>query len=189
MIIIVCAILTILLLVYIYNDILIYRSYRKKIFYDIASSIAEKKNKKLLVVGDPDNGTPWLPFTNKITGYAYGFGDICTDLTGCPNAPEGCIKLKGDLYETTKDLESNKYVVFISATLEYIPYQILNKTIENLIRISGGDIVNVQANNNNSWYLDHHGIISKHNTIHKSPPLYNCFEYSNKNGGHQIIKV
>lgn len=66
----------------------------------------------LLVVGDPDTG-----FVTRFFGRAYGCGDVCTDLTGCPRCTNG---IRGRLEDVLPKLPTHSHVVFVSCTLEYV---------------------------------------------------------------------
>jgi len=110
----------------------LYRRYRRYNIYKKAVERSHVTNKKLLVIGDPDNG-----FMNKYFGQDYGCGDICLDLTGCPNYKNG---IKGDIYEVLKDMETNSYVIFISCVLEYVESDKLDNIYKHLLRVSGNDL-------------------------------------------------
>ena len=84
-----------------------------------------------MVIGDPDNGA-----VNKIVGSDYGCGDVCIDLTGCPNCP---VRIKEDVKEVLSGMDSGEYVIFCSCTLEYVDGDITT-LIRDLIRVSGSDL-------------------------------------------------
>jgi hypothetical protein len=110
---------------------------RRKIF-KLAEERSKKTGKKLVVVGDPYNGVG-----SKFTGPDYTCGDICVDITGCPECPNG---VKSDLESYLKSIDLNEYIVFISCTIEYIPD--INIILEYLDKIPQENlfVVNVQ------WY-------------------------------------
>ena len=92
--------------------IMLIRKIKRRILFKQAKQRAKLTGKKLLVIGDPYNG-----LASKTTGCDYGCGDICLDLTGCPNCPK---TLKGKLEEHISKINLNEHVVFISCVLEYV---------------------------------------------------------------------
>ncbi len=95
-------------------------------------------NRRLVVIGDPDAG-----FHTRLAR-AYGCGDICVDLNGCPKCPMTVVAdiTKGPIPELAPD----SAVVFVSCVLEYVPD--LDAALAEIARIAGGAdnvfIVNVQ---------------------------------------------
>jgi hypothetical protein len=126
-------ILFILFVVVIYELALSYTRYiRRKRIYALAKTKSQLVKKPLLVIGDPNNGS-----TNYLIGSSYGCGDVCLDLTGCPECPNG-VKQKIEAY--LPELENNSYVIFISCVLEYVDTQNLDFIHRELMRVSGGDL-------------------------------------------------
>lgn len=80
--------------------------------YKLAEARAAETGKPLLVVGDPYNG-----IGSGFHGAAYGCGDVCIDLTGCPRCPHA---RKDELPHGLEDLADDSHVVFISYVLEYV---------------------------------------------------------------------
>jgi len=106
-------IILILIILIIYEVfVCILRKIKRRVMYKRALERAKKTNKKLLVIGDPYNG-----LASKTTGCDYGCGDLCMDLTGCPDCPKS---IKGRLEDNIKDININEYVVYISCVLEYV---------------------------------------------------------------------
>lgn len=70
-----------------------------------------KTQRQLVVIGDPRAGlhTRVLP--------AYGCGDVCVDMNGCPTCPTS---LEVDITAGIKDLQDDSSVVFVSCVLEYV---------------------------------------------------------------------
>jgi len=89
----------------------ILRKIKRRNMFKLAKQRAKQTGKKLLVIGDPYNG-----IASKTTGCDYGCGDICLDLTGCPNCPT---TLKGKLEDHISTINLDEHVVFISCVLEY----------------------------------------------------------------------
>lgn len=81
---------------------------RKK--YAIASARARQLGKPLVVIGDPDSGS----HTRFMR--AYGCGDLCLDLNGCPKCPNQWA------VDITKQIpvQTGSAVVFVSCVLEYV---------------------------------------------------------------------
>lgn len=77
-----------------------------------AEAQARALGRPLVVVGDPFSGahTRLMP--------AYGCGDVCLDLTGCPACPVGH---RTDLARDHAPVGDDTAVVFCSCTLEYVP--------------------------------------------------------------------
>ena len=95
-------------------------------------------NRRLVVIGDPDAG-----FHTRLAR-AYGCGDICVDLNGCPKCPMTVIAdiTKGPIPELAPD----SAVVFVSCVLEYVGD--LDAALREIARIAGSPdnvfVVNVQ---------------------------------------------
>lgn len=104
--------LIIIILIAYETAICILRKIKRRKLYKRAQERAKKTGKKLLVIGDPYNG-----IASKTTGCDYGCGDLCLDLTGCPNCPKS---IKGRLEDNIKKLKLKNYVVYISCVLEYV---------------------------------------------------------------------
>ena len=94
--------------------------------------------RRLVVIGDPDAGM------HTRLARAYGCGDVCVDLNGCPKCPMTIVAdiTKGPVPELTADSS----VVFVSCVLEYVPD--LEAALAEIARIAGSAenvfIVNVQ---------------------------------------------
>jgi len=81
--------------------------------YGAALARARAEGRKLVVVGDPHAGlhTRIVP--------AYGCGDVCVDLTGCPGC--GGAGVAVDLTrERVPGVADGSAVVFVSCVLEYV---------------------------------------------------------------------
>jgi hypothetical protein len=86
-------------------------NHRSQLF-EVARARARELHRPLVVVGDPNNGL------NSGLGPAYGCGDICLDLTGCP------LCATGHVVDITRGPNShvadNSAVVFVSCVIEYV---------------------------------------------------------------------
>lgn len=87
------------------------RFQRRKRLYDAALKRAVKTERQLVVVGDPNAGlhTRIIP--------AYGCGDICVDLEGCPACPTA---VEADITKPIDGIEDDSVVVFCCCVLEYV---------------------------------------------------------------------
>ena len=95
--------------------------------YAEAQEQARALGRPLLVVGDPDAGL------HTRMGRAYGCGDVCTDLHGCPACARS---ITADLTQgPVPGLENDSCVVFASCVLEYIPD--IEAAWHELLRIAG----------------------------------------------------
>lgn len=190
---ILCYILLTFILVYfiifIIGYIITYKiQQRKRYIYNLAKKRANETDKLLMVIGDPLNGSFFHRyFTHKILGPPYDYGDICIDLSGCPeNSGDS---MKASLEDIIHKFHTNSYVIFISQTLEYIKPDMLNYVIKELIRVSNKDLFIVNMNFDHDSYTDRHGKFTRYTYFTKTPPEYDVIEYyylDNKNKKHII---
>lgn len=98
---------------------------RSRLFAEAAARATELK-RTLVVVGDPDAGL------HTAIIRAYGCGDVCVDLAGCPACPTA---IAADI---TRPLPfgNDSVVVFISCVFEYVPN--LEAAYRELLRVAGG---------------------------------------------------
>ena len=108
----------------------IIRSFKRKRNFRLALANKHKTGKRLLVIGDPNNGG-W----SSVIGKEYGCGDICTDLVGCKKCPN---QIQGNLLDVLKSFPNNSVVVYESCVLEYVPE--LREVQQEIKRISNNDI-------------------------------------------------
>ncbi len=80
--------------------------------FKLAVERAAALDRRLVVIGDPDAGM----HTRLLR--AYGCGDVCVDLNGCPKCPVTVVAdiTKGPI----PDIADNSAVVFVSCVLEYV---------------------------------------------------------------------
>jgi hypothetical protein len=106
--------------------------------FKAAQNRANKTKKKLLVIGDPNNG-----FASIASGADYGCGDLCIDLTGCPKCPNS---LKTKLEDVISKINLNEYVIYISCVLEQVDD--LPKILSYLNKVNPKDLYVVTV----GWY-------------------------------------
>ena len=123
----------ILILVFLINEIieLFRRNILSRKYYKKSRKLADLKNKKLIVIGDPCIGNV-VKSLQKIFPNAE-HGDITIDLFGC----DKCLKMDINDIKSWEKFETNKYVVFETATLSFA--KDMGKIIKEIKRISGGD--------------------------------------------------
>lgn len=105
--------------------------------YRAANERAVTLQRRLVVVGDPDAG-----FHTRMWR-AYGCGDVCVDLNGCPQCP---VTVVADVTKRVGELEDDSAVVFVSCVLEYVGD--VQAAMSEILRIAGSRenvfLVNVQ---------------------------------------------
>jgi len=157
---------------------------RKRDIYNLAKKRANETDKLLMVIGDPLNGSFFHRyFTHKILGPPYDYGDVCIDLSGCPENKGYSIKIP--LEDIIHKFHTNSYVIYISQTLEYIDQRILNYVLKELIRVSNKDLFIVNMNFNNDSYNDRTGTFIRKTCFTKTPPEYNVIEYHDLNNKYK----
>lgn len=78
-----------------------------------ASRRAAETGRRLVVVGNPDGGA----HTRLVR--AYGCGDVCLDLDGCPSCPSAeAVDLSSG---APSSVAADSAVVYVSCVLEYVP--------------------------------------------------------------------
>lgn len=95
--------------------------------FETAVERASALDRRLIVIGDPDAGL----HTRLMR--AYGCGDVCVDLNGCPKCPMTIIAdiTKGPI----PDVADDSAVVFVSCVLEYVTD--LDAALREIARIAG----------------------------------------------------
>lgn len=94
--------------------------------YKLASDRARATGRQLVVIGDPNAGI------HTAMLQAYGCGDVCVDLAGCPACPAA---VTADITRPVTRIADNSAVVFVSCVLEYIPD--VNAAVAEIRRMSG----------------------------------------------------
>lgn len=151
---------------------------RKTKIYNLAVNKANKTNKLLMVIGDPNNGSFFHRyFTHIIFGIPYGYGDLCIDLNINNKYKGNTINAK--LEDVINTFHTNSYVIYISQTLEYIDSNKLNYVLKELIRVSNNDLYIVNMIFDNDSYYDYHDKFIRKTYFTKTPPEYNVIEYYN----------
>lgn len=101
---------------------------RRRAVYQLAAARAAELGRPLVVVGDPDGGM----HTRMVR--AYGCGDVCVDLAGCPACP---VAIAADI---TKPLPfaDDSVVVYVSCVLEYV--EDVDAALRELRRVAGENL-------------------------------------------------
>jgi hypothetical protein len=147
------------------------RNSNRSTLYKLAQKRSQKTKRKLIVIGDPNNGK-----YSRLMGAAYGCGDICIDLSGCPKCKNGKI---GDATEELRKIPSNSAVIFISCVLEYVDN--IEELITEIYRVGGNDSQNIfvvsvsQYDLFSYFYVD--GNHKSTNIITHAPPNYPFIKY------------
>jgi hypothetical protein len=106
------------------------RRFQRRKLYDQAQTLAKETGRKLVVVGDPKGG---------VTHDDYGCGDMCVDLTGCPDCVDSAGKPNGVTADIGKPgaipLPDDSAVVFVSCVLEYVPD--FDEAVTEILRVAG----------------------------------------------------
>jgi hypothetical protein len=95
--------------------------------FELAVQRAAALDRRLVVIGDPDAGM----HTRLMR--AYGCGDVCVDMNGCPKCPMTIVAdiTKGPI----PDVPDNSAVVFVSCVLEYVTD--IDAALREIARIAG----------------------------------------------------
>lgn len=95
------------------------------IFVSLQGNNQKKINKPLIIVGDPHNGQgSYINAKLLMQGYGYEVmeDEILIDLFPCKICKTKTNTMQGDLLEMLKGLKSDKFVIYVCLTLEYVPY-------------------------------------------------------------------
>lgn len=121
-------------------------------YYKKSRKLANLKNKKLIVIGDPCRGNVIKPLQKIFPNAEHG--DITIDLFGC----DKCLKMDINDIKSWEKFETNKYVVFETATLSF--GKDIGKIIEQIKRISGGDFYSAGGYKSFLWKILSHKFYS-----------------------------
>jgi hypothetical protein len=158
------AFLALLVLAWEWLQVAVIRQNRRSLIWAQANERKNQTNKKLIVIGDPDaDNFAFDGLRDMLQGgdwrtYAYGYGDVCIDINGCPQvADKPGRSIKADLKDVLPTLATNSAVIFISCVLEYVDD--LPTIAAELERISGGDlfIVNMEPHSLKTRYAPNLG--------------------------------
>jgi hypothetical protein len=124
----------------------------KKLYKD-ARNIADRKNKKLMVIGDPCTGN-YFEWVSKLFPNSQ-HGEITVDLYGCAQSS------KFDINDLTqwKKFNENEYVVIESGVFSYATNMSL--LLDEIKRISGGEFLSAGGTNGFFW---EHGLYKTYDT-------------------------
>jgi hypothetical protein len=98
----------------------------RSLAFRTAAERADALGRRLIVIGDPDAG-----FHTRLMR-AYGCGDVCVDMNGCPRCP---VTVVADITKKVPGVDDDSAVVFISCVLEYVAD--LNAALAEILRIAG----------------------------------------------------
>mgnify|MGYP001233728242 CR=1 FL=1 len=102
------------------------RHNERTVAYAAANQRASTLGRKLIVIGDPDAG-----FHTRMMR-AYGCGDVCVDLNGCPRCP---VTVVADITQRVESVADDSAVVFVSCVLEYI--RDMPAALSEILRMAG----------------------------------------------------
>lgn len=100
----------------------------RSLAFRTAAERADALGRRLIVIGDPDAG-----FHTRLMR-AYGCGDVCVDMNGCPRCP---VTVVADITKKIPSVDDDSAVVFISCVLEYVVD--LNAALTEILRIAGSN--------------------------------------------------
>lgn len=95
--------------------------------YDQAARRAAALHRPLVVVGDPDAGAHTRLYR------AYGCGDLCVDINGCPLCP--VVQIADIAARPVPGVAADSAVVFMSCVLEYVDDA--EAAVRELLRMAG----------------------------------------------------
>jgi len=121
------------------------RYFITKKMFRIAKELAEKKQKKLMMIGDPCSGN-YFQFMSKMFPNS-GHGDVTLDLFGC----DCCHRMDINDIDAWRDFEDESFVVIETGTLGFS--KDLRSVLQQIRRISGGDFFSAGGNRGLLWEL------------------------------------
>lgn len=161
---VICIVLYELLSVY------VFRAFRRRQIFNLATQKAIELGLPLVVIGDPATDN------YSLSRYDYGCGDLCVDIAGCPKCHNS---ITHDINKPFNNISDNSCVVFISCTLEYVNN--IGAVVAELNRISGNNlyVVNIEPFTIKSLFFTNTGYtqFSRKWRVINAPPLYNNIKY------------
>lgn len=122
---------------------MIRRHFMTKRFYEDACKIAKKKNKKLMVIGDPCHGTYFSFMSRYFPNCKHG--DVTIDLYGCSE----CSRMDINDMEAWSEFDTDSFVVMETGTISYS--KDIKKLLKEIKRISGGDFLSSGSTQGYLW--------------------------------------
>lgn len=163
---------------------------RKTEIYNLAKKRALETGKPLMVIGDPMNGSHLnRTYNYPVYGPPYGYGDLCIDLSGCPENPGPGTSIKSKLENVIDKFDYDSHVIYISQTIEYLDPRVLEYTLKHLIRVSNGDLFIVHMNYDNDTYTDRNGTFTSNSVFYKVPPYDKVIQYSYSKNKNKIYTI
>ncbi len=121
------------------------RYFVTKKMFRTAEEIAAKKQKKLMMIGDPCSGN-YFQFMSKMFPNS-GHGDVTLDLFGC----DCCHRMDINDIDAWRDYEDGSFVVIETGTLGFS--KDLGAILQQIRRVSGGDFFSAGGNRGLFWKL------------------------------------
>ena len=167
--------IAIIILIIVINEFIqgLLRQKERYNIYKMSKDASIKKNKKLLVVGDPYSGHGSIFYSSFMKNYKCG--DITIDLTGAPQCHNS---YKIDILSYLKQQPSNSLIIFISCVLEYVDD--INEVIKEINRVAG-DTCNIFIVTVSKYSLSafiYSDTYSNSKYIIHAPPRYDTITYT-----------
>ncbi|MAV59843.1 MAG: hypothetical protein CND89_05555 [Marine Group II euryarchaeote MED-G38] len=121
------------------------RYFITKKMFENAEKLANEKNKRLMMIGDPCSGN-YFQFMSSIFPNS-NHGDVTVDLFGC----EKCNKMDINDLSAWESFEDDSFVVMETGTLGYSVD--LKAVLKQIKRVSGGDFLSAGGNRGLLWEL------------------------------------
>ncbi len=126
-----------LIVIFIYEMVMSHlRQMDRRNIYILATRRAKQLGRKLIVIGDPHNGIG-SGLYNLANYHPYKCNDIMIDYLPCKKCKSNktCKVMDGDIVQMLQKLEDDKYVIFASGVLEYVPH--IKESIKEINRVAG----------------------------------------------------
>ena len=119
------------------------RYFRTKRLFRVAKEMAQSKEKKLMMIGDPCSGNYFQFMSSMFPNSEHG--DVTVDLYGC----EACNRMDINDLSSWESFENDSFVIMETGVLGF------SKDIESVLgeirRISGGDFFSAGGNRGLLW--------------------------------------